>query len=239
MFSTVVLWSVSASGCEEPTCPGCDDGDPCTVGECVDDTCVITPRCDDGDPCTVDSCTGDGLCSNVPLCDDGLGCTEDVCNPDGTCTYTPVDSYCDTGRECMTSSCVVMPVPGPGQRVAAGAVPGCFDLLDDGYCTNNWDGCACNGAEMCVGGGGGDVFSGCAPATTRDLWPCDAAASGDGNGCTEETCCEPWDPDGCRLHREIVEAKPDGVNPPLEQFCDAAIGGGDTVSGPTGLGPDE
>jgi hypothetical protein len=229
LFALAVL----SAACGDAVCPECDDDDPCTIGTCIDDTCVLTPACDDGDPCTVDACAADGTCSNVPLCDDGLGCTIDTCNPDGSCEFTPVDAICHIPRTCMTSTCAVAPIPGPGQRVVEGTTSGCFNLLDDGYCTDEWDGCACNGAEMCVGSFG-DVTSGCGPASTRDLWPCDAAETGDGNGCTEENCCEPWDPGGCRIHAQWAANTPEGEVPQLEQFC-AALGD-DAVSVDTPLG---
>jgi hypothetical protein len=48
----------------------CDDGDPCTTDECVDDLCVFEPYegpCDDGDPTTTgDSCAW-GVCSGSPI----------------------------------------------------------------------------------------------------------------------------------------------------------------------------
>lgn len=223
-----------ATGCGGPVCPECDDGDPCTLGECIDDACVLTLRCDDSNPCTVDSCAADGTCSNEPLCDDGLTCTVDTCNPDGTCSFEPMDSICAIPRDCMTSTCLVPPTPGPGQRVVAGGISGCFDLLDDGFCTNNWDGCACNGAEVCVGSGG-DVQSGCGSATTRDQWPCDANG-GDGDGCTEETCCEPWNPAGCREHAAIAAATPPGETSQYEQFCTEIAGGGESNPVVTPLG---
>lgn len=52
-----------------PPCVGagdCDDGDPCTVDDCMGGACVHTPvDCDDGDPCTTDTCVG-GNCVHTP-----------------------------------------------------------------------------------------------------------------------------------------------------------------------------
>jgi hypothetical protein len=80
----------------------CDDGDPCTIDECVDGECVFTPMdCDDGDPCTIDRCV-DGKCVFTPMdCDDGDPCTSDAC-VDGVCVHTPITN-CNCASKCPWS----------------------------------------------------------------------------------------------------------------------------------------
>ncbi|MFH1529854.1 MAG: hypothetical protein ABIK09_03860 [Pseudomonadota bacterium] len=106
----------------------CDDGNLCTVDQCVGGQCVKTTApgaactgpadCDDDDPCTQDLCatTGDCSCSNPPVdCDDDDCCTVDICDPDpGECTHTPVFPGCSTCAEdldCLVE-CPVNPFTG-------------------------------------------------------------------------------------------------------------------------------
>jgi len=67
----------------------------------------------------------------------------------------------------------------------------------------------CNGAERCdpraAGAGPRGDWSenlGCVGATARLDLPCERT-NGDGDGCTVEACCEPWDPARCRISRKI------------------------------------
>lgn len=72
----------------------CDDGNPCTIDDCDNGTCVNTPipgccnvavDCDDGDPCTIDSCDN-GACVNTPVvCPPGESCN----NTNGNCEPPP------------------------------------------------------------------------------------------------------------------------------------------------------
>ena len=105
---------------------GCDDGDPCTVGDGCGGAgpaggCGGQPKdCDDGDACTEDSCdTLTGACLHTLLrsapgcaqsgcaddadCDDGDACSVDACAEDGSCSNTPLD--CDDGDPCTTDVC--------------------------------------------------------------------------------------------------------------------------------------
>ncbi len=91
----------------------CDDGNLCTVDQCVDGQCQKTTApgadcvdpddCDDDDPCTQNLCatTGDCSCSNPPVdCDDDDCCTVDTCDPDsGECIHTLVFPGCSTCAE--------------------------------------------------------------------------------------------------------------------------------------------
>ena len=70
--------------------------------DCLDDPL----RCDDGDACTVDDCLPDGRCARTALrCDDGDACTDDACDPAVGCVRSPTD--CDDRSLCTTDSCDV------------------------------------------------------------------------------------------------------------------------------------
>lgn len=78
---------------------GCDDGDPCTVGDvCREGLCVgSVMRCELGDACRADGVCVDGACVNAPLegaCDDADPCTAgDTCVA-GACRGEPI--VCDS-----------------------------------------------------------------------------------------------------------------------------------------------
>ncbi len=58
------------------TIPDCDDGNECTIDECVDGECVYTPvDCDDDDPCTADSCDPEVGCIHTWICGGGTTTT--------------------------------------------------------------------------------------------------------------------------------------------------------------------
>lgn len=67
----------------------CQDRDPCSRHECVDERCVVSlaPRgasCDNGSVCDgVSTCDENGRCvaGPAPLVDDGNACTIDSCDP--------------------------------------------------------------------------------------------------------------------------------------------------------------
>ena len=89
----------SAGVCTPSSPPDCEDGDPCTVGQCDPNRgCVQSPKvCGDGNPCngvsTCDPATGACLAGTVPNCDDHDQCTDDdrcVAAAAGfQCTSTP------------------------------------------------------------------------------------------------------------------------------------------------------
>ena len=96
---------------EAPECisPGdCNDGNPCTVGDCPDGMCVFTPA-SDGTTCEVSTgvpgtCTaGDcvGLCENVDCSNNNQCRVDPTCDPaDGLCkggSDEPIDTPCDQG----------------------------------------------------------------------------------------------------------------------------------------------
>ena len=59
---------------------------------------------------------------------------------------------------------------------------------------------------------------------------------GDQNGCTEENCCEEWNPETCRIHRLAEEATPEGEKPRLKEFCDKVLEGGEFETVPVAGG---
>ena len=212
------------------TATATDDGVPLGPG-LVDPNLQACEHCDDGNACTVGLCHPEtGQCFFQPrVCDDGLACTEDSCDPDSGCVFDPVDSACVAGQDCVTATACSLDAPEPmpgGNWAAVQGDPGCWFFLDDGWCADD-DGCACNGAETCDPWHA-SLPGGCVPAP-RPQWPCED----DDNACTEENCCEPWDPEGCRVHAEILAATPEGQEPALEQFCDNA-GEKEAVDGPAG-----
>ncbi|MEM6990844.1 MAG: hypothetical protein AAF721_10115 [Myxococcota bacterium] len=219
----------------------CDDSDPCTTSTCdpVSGECIDEPTCADDNPCTVDTCEPDtGECTFTPLCDDGVGCTTDTCMPDGTCVHTPNNAVCDLPATCVTGVCSPSaPAGGPGLSVVAiPGISGCWQIRDDAFCADTWDGCACNGVETCTGTSANP--QGCAEAGPPDLaLPCEVAV-GDNDECTVENCCEDWDPGGCRVHAE-AEAQWAAIGgedePPLQRFCES-LNANDVVVAPTPWG---
>ena len=104
--------------CENGQCqPGeqkvvCDDGNPCTVGECNVATggCEFQSadgnECDAGDPCTTDDYCQQGECQGggVTNCDDGNQCTLDVCLSEGPVTGC-VNQDKEDGTSCKMEPC--------------------------------------------------------------------------------------------------------------------------------------
>lgn len=78
---TLEVTFMVATNCDDDL--DCEDGDPCTVDECVGSVCVNTPI--------------PGCCDEVADCDDGNACTIDACEA-GACVHTPVS--CGSGLVC-------------------------------------------------------------------------------------------------------------------------------------------
>ena len=84
----------------------CDDGDPCTVNQCNDGSCVSTPVvCPDPDQCNTASCDPGGLPGNCDIITprpNGTECPDGVfCNGDETC----VDGECVPGSDPCPNQC--------------------------------------------------------------------------------------------------------------------------------------
>jgi hypothetical protein len=89
----------------------CEDRDPCTRNECVDERCAVAlvPRgtsCDNDTVCDgVATCDANGRCAEgaPPALDDGNPCTIDACDPKRGVTHEsiPVDDF----DACTSDSC--------------------------------------------------------------------------------------------------------------------------------------
>ncbi|MEM9862781.1 MAG: hypothetical protein AAF938_14255 [Myxococcota bacterium] len=95
-------------GFDGGTCDGCDDGDSCTIDQCVDGACMNDPIVCDEPPASV--CLGD----TARMFDRGT-CSE------GSCEYTPVDEPCPLG--CVAGACI-QPC-GENEHVQAGRCVAC------------------------------------------------------------------------------------------------------------------
>ncbi len=180
--------------CQGQDAPICDDGDPCTVDQCVEGKgCEIAVPCDDGNPCTQDLCDANGKCFYLPTaggtpCDDGLACTlGDQCFS-GQCSPTTV------ACPAMASS---WPMRGQNpQRTGRATVPGpigtkvkwTFDadrVVDGSGPVTAIDGTIYFGTCLCVDGFNGNVPTGeCASAPELGI-ACTGqvyAVDGDGEG---------------------------------------------------------
>ncbi len=159
--------------------------------------------------------------NGAALCNDHLNCTFDSCVR-GVCQHTVRQSVCNSGAECMEMQCGVPFESSDGQD--AGEFPnrnGCYEVFKHDVC-NAWDGCLCNGAERCdpsaADSRNWSENKGCVAATPPLELPCEANG-GDGNGCTVELCCEPWNPDECRYQGKIRDA---GLAQTYQSACGTA-----------------
>jgi hypothetical protein len=102
----------------------CDDGKPCTLDVCQDETCVHLPGELDGTVCKPNSaCAADGVCvgdtceSTADItCNDNNICTDDSCDDATGCIYTPNTASCDDEDDCTeedlcaSSTCTGTPI---------------------------------------------------------------------------------------------------------------------------------
>ncbi|MBM4370743.1 MAG: hypothetical protein FJ098_03770, partial [Deltaproteobacteria bacterium] len=88
----------------------CDDGNPCTLDECIAGACSWAPveaACDDGNPCTEGDQCMEGDCAGTPkICDDSVFCNgEETCNAvTGACEDGTAPSI-DDGVTCTLDEC--------------------------------------------------------------------------------------------------------------------------------------
>jgi len=171
----------------------CDDGKPCTVDACDNNSgkCSHTDStgaCTDGNPCTVgDSCAVAGKCKgDAKVCNDDNPCTNDFCNQDdGACVAQkkPDDTACDDGVACtLNDACNHDGLCVGDAKVCNDGNPcttdscdknggGCVTELSSGAVCD--DGNACTLGDACVKG----------LCKAANLKACD-----DGNGCTDDAC---------------------------------------------------
>ena len=173
----------------------CDDGDPCTLDECVDGECVHTPivgccdtdvDCDDGDPCTNDKCV-DGVCEYSDTCGNGICepscgetcsncadcacppgevCVGGICMPTGACCFLPGPTCEEMLPE---ADCLAMGGKYQGDSTTCGSPP-CRDCQKNGHCD---DGDPCT-IDTCVDG-----------VCVHTPVDCD-----DGDPCTNDKCVD-------------------------------------------------
>ncbi len=201
------LTCTQASTCQSGVCvpagSPCDDGNPCTLDECVGATCQHgpfangTPCDEDGFACTEDSCAA-GACEHpiVAGCVVEGQCTGEgqthplvpclACIPSKSLTAwsalvdgSPCDDglFCTAGDQCAKAQCHGKPLECPGNACAVGK---CSEELDQCESIPLGDGLACDDADPCTTA---DVCSGgdCA-GTPKD---CSIAAGG-------STCLKAW-----------------------------------------------
>ena len=206
------------SECQDGVCTGgsainCNDGNPCTVDECVDGGCLSLPAdgaCDDGNACTTGDLCQDGICTFAELlsCDDDNLCTDDACHPVNECVHTLNQAPCDDGNSCTIGDHCDLGGCVGGQELACdddnpctedicADLQGCWHLPAALPCDDN-DPCTpvdqCEDGE-CAGSGALDcddgnpcTDDGCVTgqgcASTANQAPCD-----DGNQCTTIDTC--------------------------------------------------
>ncbi len=153
----------------------CVDDVPGTDGACAgtcgfvvtDQVCEAAADCDDGDLCTLDDCVSN-VCDHVPAedccyedgdCDDGNPCTADACDlensPAPVCVAPWVEECCLTNGDCFDGEiCTVDTCPGEGETCTYPEIESCClsdaDCVDDDICTE--DTCianTCHNDEIC------------------------------------------------------------------------------------------
>ncbi len=207
-------------GCvETPITAGCQDGNPCTIGDlCEDGECLpgAPSLCDDGDPCTADACDPKSGCIHSPIsgnaCDDGNPCTaSDLCQA-GMCTAGATICLCTDDSDCELGNACVAPLAcTSGVCAPTGAAPSCPEpkspclvatcdpktgacgtkAISGGPCD---DGEPCTVFDLCQAGG---LCQG-SPVLCDDYNPCTHDLCAPDLGCTNtpitDKACDDQDP---------------------------------------------
>ncbi len=201
--------------CDGDTDEGsCDDGNVCTLDECVPGGCAhaaVLSACSDANLCTLNDVCKDKACvaGPVKVCDDGDPCTLDVCLAAAGCDALPctdVDecklgtAACDLNAACTntigsyTCACKAG-YTGDGKT--------CADLDE---CSVDNGGCGANSAWSCVNNPGGaatcqdvnecangsamcSADAKCTNAVGSYVCQCDAGWQGDGKTCADIDEC--------------------------------------------------
>ena len=227
-----------AGGCKHDNGPVdgkvCDDGDACTKEDaCLGGACAGKPvDCQDGEPCTLDNCVSAIGCPHNPQpagtpCNDGNPCTgdptipslaQDHCSDLGKCLPGgPKD--CNDFNSCTTDVCQ------KDAAVLPPAKPGCVYKEKPGDCS---DGNACTDADACVSGvcvPGGPLNCDDGVVCTTDM--CESATGcGHTNNtvpCNDNSVCSTAD--ACSVG--VCGGKPidcDDENVCTADSCDAKLG---------------
>lgn len=217
------------------TAIGCDDGNPCTVDLCNDETaCYHDPAdgsCDDGDPCS----TGD-FCS-AGVCQAGPENSCDKCQSDEECAAFDDDNLCNGTMICVEESCAIDP----------GSVVVC-DQAEDSQCAQNQcnpatgqcemtpfhegapclDGSMCTDGDVCLNGQCVGI-----EVTCKDDNLCTSDACDPDQGCVfapNEAPCDDGDP--CSVNDVCAQGECTGGgindcnddNECTADGCDSAVG---------------
>ncbi len=197
------------NGCIPGTAPSIDDGIPCTLDSCNEDTDTISNQpkdtlCDDGTFCngneTCDALNG-CIPGTAPSIDDGIPCTLDSCNEDtDTISNQPNDTLCPSTGICKTGFCDLN--------------FGCLSVIVENCCGNGLK----DGEEDCDTGG---ISISCDSDCT---W----AECGDGtvNSLAGEICDEQGASAFCDNDCTLPECGDGVINSDAGESCD----GGDTCN---------
>jgi|GEM_PF-1653199 len=219
----------------------CDDGDDCTIDECVPGIgCVSTPdpqccqtnaECNDGNDCTVDSCNA-GVCTNEQIpdccvfdedCHDNNPCTTNLC-VNGSCEFDlnleccQTDPECDDGNPCTNDTCITLLQFGICQY---NPVPGPTCCASDGDCTpNQCETASCDNFE-CVYESDPSCCTSNADCNDNDSCTDDICAGGtclnpsNGSCCTSNADCN----DGNACTTDVCGANGNCSNTAIPNCC--------------------
>ncbi|MEE2755170.1 MAG: DUF4215 domain-containing protein [Myxococcota bacterium] len=203
-------------GCIAGVAPPVDDGIPCTIDSCDENTDQIIHRvdstvCDDGLFCNgAERCIANEGCAvgAVPILDDGVACTVDRCDEETDQIIHQADaSRCDDGLFCngievcdLRFGCQAGVPPDVDDSVDC-TIDTCDEVSDQlSHIPSNDvcnDGLFCNGVEFC------DLRLGCRegipPSTNDDV------------DCTIDSCDE---------ERDMIVNRPDHTVCSNNSFCD-------------------
>ncbi len=183
----------------------CDDGNPCTIDECVAGECDHSPvSCNDGNQCTADSCNSEtGGCDNVALpgqtCtgQDGSACTLDTgfCNAAADCELTAIPDCCESDADCADEDLCTFEVCTSNACVSDGtAFCAPDDACEQTGCDPDTGQCVdidvvCDPPGPCETGGYCDPTAGCVYAPIPGCCVDDSGCN-DNDPCTADTCID-------------------------------------------------
>jgi hypothetical protein len=213
--------------CCDPAKDTCDDGQPCTLDQCLNNQCVHTidkacckqdVDCDDKNLCTIDSCNVaqqhcnhaqvENCCNLNSECADGLYCTTDYCDvPINTCKHNLLfatccdeDTGCNDNKLCTSDVCVNHQ---------------CLGLPIAGCCDANNAYAICNDSQFCTIDSCDLTKNTCVHVNNGDTTCCDSAATCNDGDCStldtcssSNTCINKADPYACKNDQDCDDGKP-------------------------------
>ena len=213
--------------CCMPLVDNCDDGQNCTLDQCVNNQCVHTVNkecckndamCDDGHLCTIDACNvAQELCTHTPAagccetnaaCDDQNYCTNDFCDTaTNTCKSTVafagccnLDTECNDGKVCTIDACINHQCLAAKQTNCCDASTPAIACADQNVCTV--DSCDLT-TNKCIHVDGGQAGC-CNYASDCDDGDCGTVDSCDASA----TCQHKQNPYTCKSDLECDDGKP-------------------------------